>query len=71
MGGSEEGAALEATGTVGDVVAEEGVAEVVQFEKAGERMRKIRIKRGGRVDGGYKREGSAAELSEAGFDPGS
>jgi hypothetical protein len=66
---------LEAAGAVGDVVGEEGVAEVVQLEKVRERKIKIRIrikiKRGGGVDGGYEWERGVTELGEAGFEPGS
>lgn len=71
MGGSEEGAALETTGAVSDVVGKKAVAEVVHLQKSGERkrMRKIKIRRGRSVDGGYEWEGGAAELGEAGFKP--
>jgi hypothetical protein len=73
LSGSEEGASLEATGTVGDVVGEEGVAEVVEVEEVRERKRKSKIKigRGGSVDCGYEWEGGVAELGEAGFEPSS
>lgn len=59
IGGEDKGGTLETAGTIGDVVGEEGVGEVVEF------VDPMRFA----VGGADPRKGGVGELAEAGQDP--